>query len=158
MHAATVLHCARARPHSRILHIRQRVVLKRPGERLGPWFFSSSTSSFSSSRQSNSAELMPSHKAAQSLLIGQSAKQSPPAVMMAMKYCSVCSTVLRKSRCVQRHGRMERRSPHQYLSGRGAHRPASATETPDMKIMSGSKRKRKKKKKNEKMKPTTTSE
>lgn len=79
---ATVLHCTHkhahahtdARTHARILHILEGVVLKGPGERLSPWFSSSS-----SSLQSNSAQLMPSHKAAQCLLIGESAKQSPPA-------------------------------------------------------------------------------
>lgn len=60
-------------------------------------------------------------------------------MIMTMKKDAQCavSQSWKKSRSVKRHERMELCSPHQYLSGRGAHRPASATATPEIRIMSG---------------------
>lgn len=60
-------------------------------------------------------------------------------MIMIMKKDAQCavSQSWKKSRSVKRHERMELCSPHQYLSGRGAHRPASATATPEIRIMSG---------------------
>lgn len=49
----------------------------------------------------------------------------------------MCATVLEISGSVKRLERTHPRFPHQYLSGCGAHRPASTTATPEIEIKPG---------------------
>lgn len=87
--------------------------------------------------ESNGTQLIPSDKTAQSLHIRRAPKQSQSAnkknnnKMLTVSYSSgkirICWEAF-KDRAV---------FPYQYLSGCGAHHPASTTATPQIKIMSG---------------------